>query len=63
MSWTKKIRPQPPKETFRIEQIENTDSFDCYSETGEFLACINSRIPDIIAVKNTDGKWYWKAND
>ena len=62
MNWTKLIRPQPPEDTFRMERVEYTDAFDCYAEDGEFLACIFSRAPAVIAVQNaTDNKWYWKA--
>ena len=59
--WKKKMRPQPPEESVFAEQIEFTDGFDFKSKSGEFLACIFSRIPEVHAEKINDD-WYWVEN-
>jgi len=53
------LKPQPPEETLGLERIGNTDSFDCVSAGGEFLAVVHRTLSSKDLPVFRDGNWYW----
>jgi len=53
--------PQPPTETYELEHIPNTQSFNAMSRKGEFLAVLHRPTSRSVPVILDDG-YYWVDN-
>jgi hypothetical protein len=58
------MKPQPPEDTAKIEQLKETDSFECMGfgkpPNYIFLATVRRKAGSSQRPVCKDGVWYWK---
>lgn len=55
----REIDPQPPIETAEVRRVGCTDSFDCLSSAGEFLAVVHRPLGGSEVPVCVNGRWVW----
>jgi hypothetical protein len=53
----KRMKPQPPEGTAKVQQLGGTDSFDCLGLG--MLAVVHRPIGSTVRPVCKDGVWYW----